>query len=88
MSCENKTLSSQKIVFEVEITGTEEDSENFQQFGDTLIQLLVQLLPLTHAQQRYMLCTKVKAVKQYKKTHADVRLPYLNGNGKLPCGVK
>ncbi len=78
MSSEVPAIKTQKISFEIEVTGHEAIFEQYEQLREVHTGLLKQMLWITDPSVKLVCCTQVETAPRQKKTHAEVELPCLN----------
>lgn len=89
MNYPDQTISTRKLVFELEVTGDNEDFELCQRLCDSFINLVRQVVQVTKVSKRLMWTAYLKPPLS-QKSHAKVQLPNLNGNRvtKQPVNYK
>lgn len=87
MSVENQAIKTRKIVFELEVTGDDEEFALCEKICESFIVFVRKAVRVTAIDKRIKWTAFLKPMLQSKKTHAQVQLPHLNGNLKVkqPC---
>lgn len=90
MSVENQAIKTRKLVFELEVTGNDEEFAFCEKICESFINFVRQVVRVTAIDKQIMWTAFLKPMPQPKKTHAHVQLPQVNRNGqaKHPCIVK
>lgn len=78
ISSEVPTVKTQKISFEIEVTGHEAIFEQYEQLREVHTGLLKRMLWMIDPSAKLVCCTQVETAQRQKKTHAEVELPCLN----------
>jgi len=78
---------TQQLILEIKVTGDESDFARCEKMGEASLSFLRQLWWLADPRFEFACSVKVKTMPQ-QKTHTQVQLPSLNGNGKVPKNEK
>ncbi len=90
MNVENQAIKTRKLVFELEVTGNDEEFAFCEKLCESFISFVRNAVRVTAIDKRIMWTAFTKPMPQSKKTHAQVQLPKVNRNGqaKHPYIVK
>jgi hypothetical protein len=89
MSAENQIIKTRKLVFELEVTGNDEEFAFCEKICESFINFVRKAVRVTAIDKRIKWTAFTKPMPP-KKSHAQVQLPQVNRNGqaKQPCIVK